>query len=103
MDKIIIKPDGSWEFRGEDSRLTRSREAKQVSWKIFNPLTGKSEWAILDKVYCFNCGCDGGVSARSAPYVRYFCEKCWEKAPKDRFIPMPPDEEYRWRMGLKEN
>jgi hypothetical protein len=103
MDKMVIKPDGSWEFRGEDSRLTRGREAKQVTWKIKNPLTGKSEWATMDRVYCMNCGADGGVSARSATYVRYFCQACWPKIQSTgQFIPMATDEEFRWRNGLKE-
>ncbi len=91
-DKITIKPDGSWEFHGEDSRLRRHREDHQVIG-----LHGQ----MMDKVYCMDCGADGGYSSRTAVSVHYLCDKCFEK-PHPSFIPMLPDEEIRWRNGLKE-
>lgn len=99
-ESIEIKPDGSWVFHGEDSRLKNGREDKQVTYRIWNALSKQFEYQTLDKIYCMNCGCDGGFSARTAVYVKYLCDKCFETSKPDNFCPMPPDEEYRWRMGL---
>ncbi len=55
----------------------------------------------MDKVYCMNCGADGGYSARTSFMVKYLCDKCYAKCPAD-FLPMTPDQEYRWRNGLPE-
>lgn len=100
-DSIEIKSSGEWVFHGEDSRLSRGREDKQVTYRIWNMLTSRFEYQVLDKVYCMNCGTDCGLSARTAVYVKYLCDHCFETARPDTFCPMPPDEEYRWRMGLK--
>lgn len=85
---------------GEDSRLRRGREDKQVTYRVFNPILGKFEYRVMDKVYCKNCGTEGGYSAREALYIVYFCDDCWEKNQDPSFILMPPDEEIRWRNGL---
>lgn len=102
-ESIHIKADGSWVFDGEDSRLKRDREAKQVTYRIWNALEKRFEYQTMDKVYCMNCGADGGYSARIAWMVKYLCDLCYAKQPKDgSFIPMLPEEEAAWRMGLKE-
>lgn len=101
-DRIEIKRDGSWVFHGEDSRLKHSREDHQVTRRIWNPLTRRHEYQVLDKVFCMNCGADGGLSARTAVYVRYLCDDCYNKGDNYGFVPMAPDEEFRWRNGLKE-
>jgi len=99
-DHFEIKSDGSWVFHGEDSRL-RDRTRNQVTWRIWNPITKQFEWQTMDKVYCFNCGADGGYSSRSSACVKYICDKCFELPCWDgRFIPMLPEEEFRWRNGL---
>ena len=100
-ESIHIKADGSWVFDGEDSRLKRSREEKQVTYRIWNPLTQQFEYQTMDKIYCMNCGADGGYSARTSFMVKYLCDRCYEKCPAD-FLPMTPDQEYRWRNGLPE-
>lgn len=101
---IEIKKDGSWEFHpGDDgdSRLKHSREDHQVTYRIWNMLTNRFEYQVMDKVYCRSCGADGGYSARTAVYIVYLCDKCYETNQDPNFRPMPPDEEYRWRQGLK--
>ena len=99
-DSISINADGSWEFHGDDSRLKNSREDKQKTYRIWNALTKQFEYQTMDRVFCFSCGADGGLSARTAVYVKYLCDDCFKKYPADEFIPMTADEEYRWRMGL---
>lgn len=101
-DKFHIKPDGSWVFEGEDSRLKNHREDHQVTYKVWDAMKRAFEIKVMDKVYCRNCGADGGLSARTAPYVSYLCQKCWDKGTQAGFIPMLPDEEAAWRMGLKD-
>ena len=99
-DHIEIKSNGEWVFHGEDSRLKRGREDKQWTGKFWNQLTQQFEWGVLDRIYCMNCGTDGGLSARTAVYVKYLCDDCFKRCKPENFSPMPPDEEYRWRMGL---
>ena len=99
-DHFTIKADGSWEFKGEDSRL-RDHTRNQVTWRIWNPISRQFEWQTMDKVYCFNCGADGGYCARSSPLIKYICDKCWDlNCWNGRFIPMLPREEWCWRNGL---
>jgi hypothetical protein len=99
-DRFEIKADGSWEYHGEDSRL-RDRTKNQVTWRIWNPIKQQFEWQTMDKVYCRDCGADGGYSSRSSACVVYFCDKCWEAARQfPQYIPMLPTEEWRWRNGL---
>lgn len=99
-DEFHIKADGSWEFKGEDSRL-RDHTRNQVTWRIWNPISQQFEWQTMDKVYCFNCGADGGYCARNSPYIAYFCDKCWEKGQDPaRWVPMTPHEEWCWRNNL---
>lgn len=99
-DEFHIKADGSWEFKGEDSRL-KDRTRNQVTWRIWNPIAQAFQWQTMDKVYCFDCGADGGYSSRNSPMIRYICQKCWDKGCwNQQFIPMLPMEEHRWRNGL---
>lgn len=99
-DYFEIKPDGSWVFHGEDSRL-RDRTRNQKEFTIWNPSTRRMERRWGDHCYCYNCGADGGYSARESPCVKFICDKCatlpcWN----GRFIPMLPEEEWCWRNGL---
>src|SRR5271163_2237256 len=99
-DRIEIKPNGEWVFHGEDSRLRDPEKNALVGQHIWNAITQQFEYQTLYKVYCKNCGADGGLSARTAVYVNYLCDKCFESNTDPDFSPMPPDEEVRWRNGL---
>lgn len=100
-DYFTIKADGSWEYHGEDSRL-RDHTRNQVTYRIWNPLSQRFEWQTMDKVYCKNCGADGGYSSRYSAMVVYFCDRCWETYGKEQanLKLMLPTEEWRWRNGL---
>jgi hypothetical protein len=98
-EHFTIKPDGSWEFHGEDSRL-KDHTRNQVTYRIWNPLKQQFEYQTMDKVYCYNCGADGGYSSRNSPCIKFICDKCISVPGFDqRFIPMNPNEEWAWRNG----
>ena len=100
MDEFHIKPDGSWEFKGEDSRL-RDHSRNQQQFKIWNPLLQRWESHWGDHVYCRDCGADGGYCSQNLPAITYFCDKCWPAASQfSHYIPMLPHEEWRYRNGL---
>ncbi len=99
-DRIEIKPDGSWIFHGEDSRLRDPGKNEVTNYRVWNPLEKKFEYRVMHRVYCLNCGADGGLTARTALYVKYICDKCFEVQQPADFIPMLPEEEVRWRHGL---
>lgn len=99
-DEFHIRADGSWEFKGEDSRL-KDRTRNQVTWRIWNPIAQEFQWQTMDKVYCRDCGTDGGYSSRNSPAVFYLCPKCADKpGHKMDWVPMLPHEEWCWRNGL---
>ena len=64
--------DGSWEKALEgglpDCRLTGSaRDRKTKRWASM----------LWEKVFCANCGCDGGyVTAEWSPHVFFICDSC---------------------------
>ena len=101
-DKVVIKPDGSWEFQGEDSRMRNPSFGEKVNYRVPNPLTGKSEYRVMHRVFCMNCGADGGLSAREASFVMFLCDDCYNSGTdwSKKFCPMLPDEEYAWRQGI---
>ncbi len=74
-DRIEIKPDGSWIFHGEDSRLRDPGKNEVTNYRVWNPLEKKFEYRVMHRVYCLNCGADGGLTARTALYVKYICEE----------------------------
>lgn len=103
-NSIEIKPDGSWVFHGGDDGDSRLRDPEKnavPNYRLWNPLTNRYEYHTLYKVYCRNCGKEEGFAARQAVYIVYFCDDCWAKNQDPNFVLMPPDEEYRWRQGLK--
>src|SRR6266851_3930782 len=98
-------------FHGGDDGDSRMRDPEKnavPNCRIWNPLyidpvtgeRGRFEYQVLYRTYCRNCGADGGLSARTALYVIYLCNKCYQGSQDPNFIPMPPDDEYRWRYGL---
>jgi hypothetical protein len=49
-------------------------------------------WGWMEKIFCVNCGKDGGVVTRdSIPFVLYLCDDC---AQKHGHLPLPvvPDK-----------
>jgi len=97
---IEIKQDGSWVFHGEDSRMRDPEKNAIPNFRVVNPFTGKSDYQTVYRTYCRACGVETGISARSAPYVIYLCEKCAPTNQDPNLVLMPPDEEFRWRNGL---
>ena len=100
---IHVRADGSWEFtygNDGDSRLRDPEKNAVPNYRVYNPITGTFDYQTLYRVYCRNCGVDGGLSARTAVYVVYLCDDCFPKNQDSNFIPMPSDEEVRWRQGL---
>lgn len=107
---IEIRADGSWVFHGGDDGDSRLRDPEKnaiPNYRLWNPLwinpatglkEGRYEYQTVHRVYCRSCGADGGISARTSVYIVYYCEKHAQTDPN--FIPMPPDEEFRWRQGL---
>ena len=100
-EHFIIKPDGSWEFKGEDSHL-RDRTRNQKTWRMWNPFTRRFEWQTVSPTYCKNCGKEWGYSSRHSAMVVVFCDNCWEKVGKEQanLKLMTPAEEWRWRNGF---
>jgi hypothetical protein len=50
---------------------------------------------IMAKVYCVNCGKDGGAVTAESP-ILYLCETCAEKY-GGFALPEIPEEEIKWR------
>lgn len=99
-DHVEIKPDGSWVFHGEDSRMRDPEKNAIPNYHIWNPISQEFEYRTVYRVYCMNCGKEYGVTARQSVFVKAICDDCWTVEQPPDFIPMTPDEEYRWRMGL---
>ena len=95
-DKVIIRNSGEWLFSGEDSRLRREREEKQVQG-----ILGQ----YMDRVYCLNCGADGGMAMKSSLFVKYLCDNCADKFGPELanhgLVQMPESEEIHWRIKEK--
>lgn len=92
-DEIVIKPTGEWLFKGEDSRLRREREDKQVQGRLGQ---------FMDRVYCLSCGKDGGFAFRTTPYIVYQCQECADKYGNLPLPKMPDEEEMQVRNGRKD-
>ena len=91
MDEVKIDNNGIWTFEGEDSRLRREREEKQIQG-----ILGQ----YMDRVFCLNCGVDGGFAMKSSLFVKYLCDNCADKFGSELarmgLIQMPPEEEREW-------
>jgi hypothetical protein len=100
-----IKADGSWIFHGGDDGDSRLRDPEKNALpnvRLWNAITRQFEYRVMYKVYCRSCGADGGLACREATYVIYLCDDCYKDNQDPNFVPMPPDEEIRWRNGITE-
>ena len=89
-DKVVIKPTGEWLFNGEDSRLRRERESKEVQGRLGQ---------FMDKVYCISCGADGGFALKSTPFIIYQCQVCADHYGELPLPKLPDEEEMKYRQG----